>query len=62
MRLTIEERDEVAEALDGWHDETAHAYPKFGREHTTDGGPCWCIPILEPQPRGNTLVIHRGMN
>lgn len=34
-----------------------HVFPNTGREHETDGAPCWCVPSVD-----QGLIIHRLVN
>lgn len=38
------------------HYGAVHVYPLFGREHKTDGTPCWCDP--EPDYENPNVLIH----
>jgi hypothetical protein len=41
-------------------DETpVHVVPEHGREHQTDGTPCWCKPELVRAPESAPVVVHR---
>lgn len=45
-----------------------HVYPTFGREHDTDGGPCWCRPspdmasVAAWRPGEGIVWVHRAMS
>ena len=38
-----------------------HVFPTYGREHVTDGRPCWCAPEAQAV-EGGQLIVHRDAN